>query len=551
MDNEMNNVVQNEAQENEQPNEQPQNMYSPPVYQPKPIFELKKDDTAFAFCILVASIFTAVWGIFGGFALGYLVSSVLMTLLLFIYFIKKGKLSVLPITFGALSLANASVFICTTNDTVRLFGVIVSFLLSLVCYDGLKNGSQKSNRQTLQVFYSAVSTVGNVDITLKSLFSGSDGNKKSIGKVLVGLLCAIPVLLVVIPLLISSDYAFSGMMSELFSNSFTFIMKSILGVVLSIFVISYCFSLDFGRVSKPKQGDFKGIENVYVISFLSAIGVCYMLYLFSQLAYFFSAFKGFLPDTEITYAEYARKGFFEMCFIALINLVIVFAALLIAKKQNGKVCYVIRALATFIAVFTLIIISTAISKMVLYISAYGMTVLRLTTSAFMLFLGVVFISVILRIYVTKINIIKTALLAAGLIVLVLGTVNVNAVCARYNYDSYYSGRLKSIDIEAIYELGDEGIPYIVRLAESNDTEISNQAKKYLAKAYINDYFENMPSTKGFEADDLKNNQKDNSFEHFSIPKSAAYDVLYDYIEKNPDFGLEAYKLLKPYHKSFL
>ncbi len=505
-------------------------------YQPKPLFELTKGDTAFSVCAVIVCVFTSIFGIFGGFALGYLLSVVLMTAMFIIYFAKNSKPRVLPIICGLLSVSNSAVFIRTTNSSVRSFGFVMSLLLALVCFDGLLNGSAKGNRKTVGIFYSATSTMGNIAVAIKSLFSNSDSNKKAVGKALVGLICAIPVLIIVIPLLISSDDAFRGMMSNLFSNTFSTIIKAIFGILLSLFVISYGFSLKASRVSKIGKGKFKGIENVYIISFLSAIAVCYLLYLFSQLAYFFSAFKGFLPDGEITYAQYARKGFFEMCVIAVINLVVVFTALLISKKQKGKMCHGIKTIATFIAVFTLIINSTAISKMVLYIDAYGMTVLRLTTSAFMLFLGVVFISVILRIYIKKINIIKTALITAGCIVLILGTANVNAVCAKYNYESYTNGRLNTIDIDALYNLGDEGIPYIIMLAENEDITTFRKAQEYLAQAYLYDYFDNMRNNQSFTAEDLKQNQKNKGFEHFSMPKAKAYNELYKYIEKHPEFS---------------
>lgn len=502
----------------------------------KPLFELKKGDIVFAVCALIASVFSAIFGIFGGFAFGYLLSAVFMIVIFCVYFIKDGKVRFLPIVYGLLSLANSAVFICTTNGSVRFFAVIVSLLLSLVCFDGFINETVHGNRQTLGVFYSAASTIGNIGVSLKSLFSSGDGEKKLFAKALAGLICAIPVLIVVVPLLVSSDDAFRGMMSNIFSNSFTTILKAIFGILLCMFVISYGFSLKNGRVLKTKKSKFTGIENVYIVSFLSAIGICYLLYLFSQLAYFFSAFKGFLPNGDITYSQYARKGFFEMCIIAVINLGIVFLSIVLAKKQNGKVCHSIKAIATFIAIFTLIIITTAISKMTLYIDAYGMTVLRITTSAFMLFLAIVFIAVILRIYLNKINIVKTALIAAGCVVLILGTINVNAVCAEYNYKAYKAKKLDSIDIEALYELGDEGIPYIVKIACSKDKDNALQAQKYLAEAYLYDYFDDMQYARNFTIDDLKDKQKDKGFERFSIPKATAYEKLYKFIENNPQFA---------------
>ncbi len=506
--------------------------------EPREFFNLTKGDTVFAICALAVSIFLSIFGIFGGFALGYLLASTFIFIMFTVYFFKCGKARFLSILCGILAISSNAVFICTSNGSIRFFGAITGLLLSAVCFDGVVNGTAKGNRQTLGIFYSAASAIGNIDIAVKSFFCGERNDKKVIGKVFIGLLCAVPVLIVVVPLLISSDDAFRGMMSSIFRNTVSLLIKTAIGIVICPYIISYGFSLRSARVAKIKEEEFKGIENVYIISFLSSICACYLLYLFSQLAYFFSAFRGFLPNGEITYAQYARKGFFEMCIITVINLAIVFSALILAKKKNGKVSHSIKAATTFISMFTMIIIATAISKMVLYIDTYGMTVLRITTSAFMIFLSIVFISVILRIYITKINIVKTALITAGCIVLILGTINVNAVCARYNYESYKNGRLDSIDVEGLYELGYEGIPYIVKLAEAEDKNISYAAKKHLAQAYLYEYFDNMEDAEEFTADGLRKNQKRSGFERFNIPIYIAYEDLYEYIKDNPSFDQE-------------
>jgi len=504
------------------------------------LYVLDKKDTAFAICAVAASVFAAVFGICGGFALGYLLSTVFMVALFGFYFGKGNKKRVWPVLCGLLALANSVVFVCTSNESVRFFGGVISFLLALVCFEGFVSGGTKGNRQTLGVFYSALSTMGNIGVSVRSLLSNENGDKKTLGKVLVGVLCAVPVLLVVVPLLLSSDDAFNGMMIKLFSNTSETFSKVLLGLVLSLFVVSYGFSVKADSVGRVRERKSGGVENVYLISFLSAISLCYVLYLFSQLAYFFSAFRGFLPDGEITYAQYARKGFFEMCAIAMINLGIVFLSLMIAKKKNGKAAPGVRAVATFIAVFTIMIIATAVSKMVLYIDAYGMTVLRLTTSAFMVFLSVVFASVILRIYIPKVNIVKTALVAAGCTVLILGTVNVNRVCAAYNYESYRNGKLPSIDVEALYELGDEGIPYIVKLASDANEKTAAEAKRYLWRAYRGeheDYFETLPTElpSEFGSEVLKEYEKHTGFSYYSFPRAEAYDSLYAFLDANPGF----------------
>ncbi|MBR2937455.1 MAG: DUF4173 domain-containing protein [Oscillospiraceae bacterium] len=532
--------------ENNQQNPSTQTQWPAP-YAPKPLFELSKRDITFAICGAVISIFLSVLGVFGGFALGYAATAVCMLCLFAVYFAKGGKVCAFGIVCGILALANAAVFLCTSNGSVRFFGVVVSFLLSLVCLDGFINGKSIGNRGTAYLFFRAASTVEHIDITVKSLFSDRNGNRKIIGKVLVGLLCAVPVLIVVVPLLLNSDDAFRGMMDRMFKDTGKTIFKTIVGIMMSVFVASYGFSLKTGRTAKEKEGKFAGLENAYIISFLSTISVCYMLYLFSQLAYFFSAFKGFLPNGEITYAQYARKGFFEMCVIAVINLALVFIAMLLAKKQNGKPCHGIKVLATFIGMFTLVIIATAISKMVLYIGEYGMTVKRVTTSTFMVFLAVVFISVILRVYLLKINVVKTALITAGCVVLILGAVNVNRVCAEYNYKSYCDGRLDTVDIEALYDLGYEGVAYIVKLTDDKHQPTAKEAKRYLAGAYLRDYFDDMRADgdwrESFTVEDLQKREKNKEFYRFSLPKDKAYDALYTYLEEHPDFDSRCPNLL--------
>lgn len=512
-------------------------------YEPKPLFALTKKDIAFAVCAVAVCVFTAIYGIFGGFALGYTVTSFCVLCLFAAYFAKRGTLTVFSVVCGALALANTAVFLCTTNGSVRFFGVLVGFCLALACLDGVVVGRTRGNRETFRLFYRAAATVENIDVTVKSLFSDRNGNKKTIGKVLVGLLCAVPVLIVVIPLLRASDDAFRGMMDKIFENAGNTAFKAVFGVMMSVFAVSYGFSLKNGHTVREKERKFAGIENVYILSFMSAISLCYLFYLFSQLAYFFSAFKGFLPDGEITYAQYARKGFFEMCVIAVINFVLVSAAMLLAKKQEGKICLPIKLLATFVAVFTLVIIATAISKMVLYINEYGMTVRRLTTSAFMVFLAVVFISVILRIYIGKINVVKTALLTAGCVVLLLGVVNVNRICAKYNYESYIAGRHKTVDVEALYNLGDEGIPYIVKLADDKKASVKKMAKQYLAVAYLYDYFDGTEAMESFTIADLQKMETDREASKFSLPRALAYDSLYSYLEEHPKFATQCRKYL--------
>lgn len=496
-------------------------------------FELTKRDIIFCVSAAVSCILMVIFGLFGNFALGFTLSSLLLISVLGIYFRDAKSTRVTAVVCGALAAAGTVTFITTSNGSVRFFMAVEILLLCLVLFDSLVN-HEKSGGTVLRILGAAKSAILNLPISVKSFFSKKDGNQNTLGKILVGVLCALPALFVIIPLLASSDTAFSGMMDTLVRNSIPTAAKTILGLIFATFVISYGLSLKKDKLRDIEAPEKREIESIYIISFLSAVSLAYLLYLFSQLAYFFSAFAAILPEGyEFTLSGYARRGFFELCAIAVINFIIVLSSILLSSK-NGSPHAAVKALCTFISVFTLLISATAISKMVLYIDSFGMTVLRLTTSSFMVFLSIVFASLLLRIYIPKIKVIKTALFTAAAVLLILGTVNVNAVTAKYNYDRYVDKSLPHIDISAIADLGDEGVPYLVKLAESDDYTVNDLAKERLKQYYTRTYFNlNMEELKhDFNKETLDSNMNFKGIKYFSIPKYKAYKALYEYAENN-------------------
>ena len=100
-------------------------------------------------------------------------------------------------------------------------------------------------------------------------------------------------------------------------------LKAVAGLIIAPFVVVYAVGLRKGYQRFPAAArKIEGIDAVAVNTFLAVLSAVYLLYLFSQSAYFFSAFRGLLPE-EFTVAEYARRGFFEMSVIAVINFIVV------------------------------------------------------------------------------------------------------------------------------------------------------------------------------------------------------------------------------------
>jgi len=215
------------------------------------------------------------------------------------------------------------------------------------------------------------------------------------------------------------------------------------------------------------------------------ISVIYLVYLFSQLSYFFSGFLGVLPDGYgFTAAEYARRGFFELAAVSVINLLLLFGASVFSKKVKGNVSPVLRVFGIFICAFNLVLAGTSISKMFLYINRFGLTRLRLYTSVFMLMMVFVIITVILRYLFRAFPYMRISIIACTLAGLCVLLCDADAAVARYNVNAYLEERLDSIDVYTIYELSDSAVVYLEKLYD--EAKVVN-VKQSAARAIVNLY----------------------------------------------------------------
>ena len=129
------------------------------------------------------------------------------------------------------------------------------------------------------------------------------------------------------------------------------------------------------------------LDRVVAYTVLSVVCAVYLFFLFVQFNYMFFAFGGKLPGGFI-YSEYARRGFFELVAIAAINLGLLVAFYLFTAKKDGGIAKFLRGYLLTLSGITVVIIASAVSKMVMYMQVYGLTQLRVYTSWFMVLTAV-------------------------------------------------------------------------------------------------------------------------------------------------------------------
>ena len=331
--------------------------------------------------------------------------------------------------------------------------------------------------------------IGGMGRTLRD--SGTAGRKA--GSVLLGILIAVPVVAIVLPLLVSADAAFAGVIDLLPEIRVGQILVTVLfGALLSCFFLSHILSLRHLPDAQQRSPRRKGANSLTVNTILIAVCVVYLVYLISQLAYFVSGFSGILPE-NYTMAEYARRGFFEMFGLCAINLLLIALMVGIVVK-NPQAPLLTRILCLFIGLVTLFFVASASAKMGMYIRSYGLTRLRLLTEVVMVFLGAVTALVCVWLFAPKMPYMKVVMLTALIFGAVVLWGDVDTVVARYNVTAYQQGILETVDVNYLCTLNSSAVPYLEELTRDADPQVAEQARQAM----------NRRTSREYGCDDLRN-----------------------------------------------
>lgn len=464
--------------------EQVDNYPMPPEETEAP-FQTGKRELHFLVLAIVIGILLTNFVIYGGFYLGFTLICACSIAAAMVYLLRCGcKLDGYSATLLALSFVICGSFIRSNDGFVK--AVMVCFLgVSVNLGLCLLAGQNRRDPAGVGSLLDAPRTVLYLGFgKMEPAFRGLNEARKNLGTngknrsaVLVGLLIAVPVLAILIPLLVSADAAFEGLVNLLPKVD---IAEPAASVILGLFAACVVYTRAAALIkSKKKPVEEKLRKTMHPLTVNTVLGaVCflYIVYLFSQLAYISGGLAGILPE-EFTMSEYARRGFFEMVWLSAINLALITGAVaLTGGKESGKVC---RILCLIIGAVTLFLVATAGAKMIMYIGAYGLTRLRVLTTVIMVFLAVTTVIVSLWLIIPKLPYMKGIVIAGLLIGAITVWVDVDTVVAAYNVRAYQAGQLQTVDINHLCSLSDGAVPYIERLTEDENQAIARRARNYL------------------------------------------------------------------------
>jgi hypothetical protein len=297
-----------------------------------------------------------------------------------------------------------------------------------------------------------------------------------------GLVIAAPLLLLFGGLFASADAVFDQMVQRLFHWDFNWLAHHTITITLYALAAAGFLRLTLASAEwqSPKREQFSrlslGILEVGIV--LGLLDLLFLAFVHVQFRYFFGGAALVRISPGLTYAQYARHGFFELVSVVAWVLPVLLLLHWLLRKENPAHERLYRALAAMLVAMVCVVMASAVQRMRLYQDAYGMTELRFYTTAFMGWLAVLLLwlaATVLRGHRERFAF--GALVSAFLAIGLLDQVNPDAFIVRTNVARLASGR--SFDPNYVTSLSADAVPALVEALPAMDDARRRSIEKQL------------------------------------------------------------------------
>lgn len=300
----------------------------------------------------------------------------------------------------------------------------------------------------------------------EQIWTGLGMNRRWTG-IGIGLIIALPLLLIFGSLFASADLLFREAVHSLFSVDQLpeYVFKIIRDGLVGLYLLGASWLFLTRRSGGERLGEVRvhTADRTIGVTVLGSLNVLFLIFLAFQFVYFFGG-QDVITRHGITYAQYAREGFFQL--LAVSGLVFLLTlGVYFGNEMRDKL---FRMLTLLLVGQTAVVIASAVSRMMLYIDAYGFTVARVWALAIILWIALVlfgvFFAALSRVRFTfVVRVTAVAALCAGALMI---SANIEGRVAQANVERYVSGRTTQMDIPYLVSLDAPAVPALVRLVQS-------------------------------------------------------------------------------------
>ena len=281
----------------------------------------------------------------------------------------------------------------------------------------------------------------------------------------IGLTVALPPLLLFGGLLAAADPIFGRLMRQMFAwdlgDLCSHLGMTALGALLVGGFLRGLF-WDKATAREDKRPAFLALGPVETGVALGLLDMLFLAFVLVQIRVFFGGARLVQVTTGLTYAQYARGGFFELVTVAALVLPLLLVFHWLFRPDGARGAGLFRALAGLQIGLLFVIMASAVQRMRLYQSEYGQTELRLYVTAFMAWLALVFVWFALTVLRDRREQFAVgALLTAFGMIAALHVLNPDAAIVRANagltraghpFDADYALSLSADAVPALYSV---------------------------------------------------------------------------------------------------
>jgi len=305
-----------------------------------------------------------------------------------------------------------------------------------------------------------------------------------------GLIIGVPLLMIFGGLFIAADAVFEDFALRLFDWDIEALLTSV------VFITAWAWiSAGFLRQTLIASSDPTGLQDlsslkapsglvlgpIEIGTALGLLNALFFAFVLVQMRYFFGGVDVVESSIDLTYAEYARRGFFELVTVAALVLPTLLIAHWLLPRDHPSAERVFRPLAGALIVTLFVIMVSAVQRMLLYQREFGLTELRVYTTAFMGWLAIVFVWFALTVLRGQRERFAFGALAAGFALIVaLHVLNPGDLIVRVNVNRVDAPR--PLDARYLAQLSADAVPVLIdALPSMRDADRCIVAARLLAR----------------------------------------------------------------------
>ena len=333
--------------------------------------------------------------------------------------------------------------------------------------------------------------------------------------VLRGLLLALPIVGLLALLLASADLVFAQRLESVLQALRLDKLPETLFRLFYVLVLTVVFCGVLLHAVLPRQeirpsarespflSPFLGWTESSIV--LGSVNALFAFFVILQFRYLFGGQVN-IHEAGFTYAEYARRGFGELVWVALISLGLVLTLHTITRRETPIRQRSFILLHGLLIGMVLVILASALQRLILYEQAYGFTRLRTYTYLFIPWLGLLLLTVVGLLFSNQMRRVGLVLVIFGLgFGLLLGFWNVDSWIARQNIQRAMNGQ--ELDGDYLQMLSADAVPELIR--QVNQAGLPASVRQEILIGLACRAAQSSPSNPLWQSFNLSQNRADN------------------------------------------